>query len=97
MNRYIDLNDLWATPSIDEQTIALARRLRNIRKSRGLTQAAFADKSGIPLGTLKVFETKGKISLKHLFHYASALGLESELNNLFSKREVTLEEMRNGK
>ena len=97
MNRYIDLNDLWGTQSIEDEAKALAKRLRSIRRNRGLSQVAFADKSGIPLGTLKVFETKGKISLKHLFRYAKALGLDHELNALFTKRELPLEEMRNGK
>lgn len=97
MNRYIDLMDLWGFPSIDDQILALAKRLRLIRRERGFSQAKFSDLSGIPLGTLKIFERKGQISLKHLFQYAKALGLESELNCLFREKEPTLEDMRNGK
>ena len=97
MDRYIDLNELWGTKSIEDQMIALARRLRDIRKKRGFTQLTFADRSGIPLGTLKIFETKGRISLKNFFRYATTLGLEDELNALFTKRELTLEEVRNDK
>lgn len=97
MDRYLDLNDLWGIPSLEDQTLALAKRLRSIRKSKGWNQTEFADRSGIPLGTLKVFETKGKISLKHLFRYAIAVDRVDELNALFTRHEPTLEEMRNGK
>ena len=54
MDRYLDLNDLWGIPSLEDQTLALAKRLRSIRKSKGWNQTEFADRSGIPLGTLKV-------------------------------------------
>lgn len=97
MDRYLDLNDLWGIPSLEDQTLALAKRLRSIRKSKGWNQTEFADRSGIPLGTLKVFETKGKISLKHLFRYAIAVDRVDELNALFTRHEPTLKEMRNGK
>lgn len=97
MKKYLDLNDLWGVKSAEEQALDLAKRLRSIRRSKGMSQATFADRSGIPLGTLKAFENKGKISLKHLFRYAMALGLEDELNALFTKKRITLEEMRNGK
>ena len=45
MDRYLDLNDLWGIPSLEDQTLALAKRLRSIRKSKGWNQTEFADRS----------------------------------------------------
>lgn len=96
MKKILELDDLWNIKSTEEACLDLAKRLRAIRRKKGYSQLRFADRSGIPLGTLKIFETKGKISLKHLFEYAKALGLDEELDNLFRTTQLTLEEMRDG-
>lgn len=38
-----------------------AQKLKSIRKSEGLTQAAFAEITGVPLGTVKHYE-RGQVS-----------------------------------
>ncbi len=51
----------WETP--EEMDLALARRLRGIRKRRGLTQQQLSEKSNVSFGSIKRFESTGQISL----------------------------------
>ena len=47
----------------DAQNV-ISKQLRNLRLSKGLTQAGLADRSGVSLPTLKRFEKTGLISLE---------------------------------
>lgn len=49
---------------VSDVQIQLRSQLRAMRIKRGLTQQDLADKSGVPLPTLRKFEQKGGISLE---------------------------------
>ena len=54
----------WETA--EEMNQKLARRVRNIRRRRKISQEALSEKSGVSYGTIKRFETTGMISLLSL-------------------------------
>ena len=54
----------WETA--EEMDEALALRLKNIRKRRGLSQQQLSERSGVSYGSLKRFESTGQISLLSL-------------------------------
>lgn len=61
----------------------LALKVRQRRLALNLSQQTLADKSGVSLGTLKRFETRHEISLKHLLMLSVALQATEEFNGLF--------------
>ena len=73
---------VWETP--EEIDLALARRLKGIRKRRGFSQEQLSERSNVSYGSLKRFETTGQISLLSLTKLAVALGCEDELRELFA-------------
>ncbi len=73
----------WITP--EEMNQKLADRLKNIRKRRRMTQEELSVQSGVSYGSIKRFETTGKISLLSLTKLAVALGCSDEINNLFTE------------
>lgn len=72
----------WET--VDEMNLNLAKRVRNIRKRKKITQSKMADMSGVSLGSIKRFENTGDISLKSLAKIAVALGCSEEIRNMFT-------------
>ena len=76
----IDLN-VNTSPDICKR---ISGNMRSLRRASGLTQAALSEKAGVSLGSLKRFETTGQISLASLANLAIALGVESEMLDLFS-------------
>lgn len=66
----------------------LANRAREVRKSKKLSQEELAEKSGVSFGSIKRFETTGKISLESLLKVAFVLGVLDDFDHLFVKREV---------
>lgn len=54
---------------------AIAKRAKDRRVAAGLTQEELAARSGIALGTLRLFERTGKISLERLLRIANVLGV----------------------
>ena len=73
---------LKTAPEIDKE---LAERLAGIRKRRKISQKELAARSGVSLGSLKRFEQTGDISLASLTKLAIALGIEDELEKLFTE------------
>ena len=71
----------WETP--EEMDLAVARRLRGIRKRRGLTQQQLSEKSNVSLGSIKRFESTGQISLISLTRLAVALDCADAVRRLF--------------
>ena len=57
----------------EEVAATLAQRVREQRLDRGWRQATLAERSGVTLGSLRRFETTGKISLQSLLKLAFAL------------------------
>jgi len=72
-----------------ELNTGIAVRLVRIRKRRKISQKVLAEKSGVSLGSLKRFEQSGEISLHSLAKIAIALGVEDELEQLFSQVPFT--------
>ncbi|MBD0864134.1 MAG: helix-turn-helix transcriptional regulator [Rhodobacteraceae bacterium] len=71
---------------------------RNLRLAHNMTQQSLAEKSGVPLSTLKRFEQSGEISLAALLAIAGALGTLDAFENLFPKpAAASLEELGSGK
>ena len=66
-----------------EVVLEVASRLRQIRLSQNLTQAQVADRSLVPLSTLKLFEKEGRISLRQLVALAGVLGCKNDFDGLF--------------
>ena len=62
----------------------IAIRVREKRLALNLTQQALATKSGVSLGSLKRFESRYEISLRHLLLLAIALQATEEFMQLFS-------------
>ena len=74
---------LWETP--EEIDLALAKRLRGIRKRRGLTQQQLSEKSNVSFGSIKRFESTGQISLISLTKLAVALDCADDVKRLFTE------------
>ena len=72
----------WETA--EEMNQKLARRVRNIRRRRKISQEALSEKSGVSYGTIKRFETTGMISLLSLTKIAIALGCTNEITDMFT-------------
>ncbi|MDO4168661.1 MAG: helix-turn-helix domain-containing protein [Lachnospiraceae bacterium] len=74
---------LWETPEeIDKE---LAIRVRRIRKRRQITQEVLSRMSGVSYGSIKRFETTGKISLLSLTKIALALDCANEIKDMFTE------------
>ena len=72
----------WETA--EEMDEALALRLKNIRKRRGLSQQQLSERSGVSYGSLKRFESTGQISLLSLTQLAIALNCAEDIRKLFT-------------
>lgn len=66
-----------------EIAAGLAARARAKRLESDLSQAGLAARSGVSLGSLKLFERTGKISLAGFLKIAMALGCLGEFEGLF--------------
>ncbi len=51
----------------------------------GLTQKVLSERSGVSYGSIRRFESTGKISLTSLLKISNAIGLLEEFNTLFNK------------
>ncbi len=72
---------IWETP--EEMNLALAKRVRELRKRKGLSQQQLSERSNVSFGSIKRFEATGQISLLSLTKLAVALNCESEIRDLF--------------
>lgn len=74
---------VWETA--EELDKKLSQRVRNIRRRRKISQEELAHMSGVSYGSVKRFETTGKISLLSLTKLAMALDMADELRELFTQ------------
>ena len=74
---------IWETA--EELDQKLARRVRNIRKRRSISQEKLAQMSGVSYGSIKRFEASGQISLISLTKIAMALEIADELRSIFTQ------------
>lgn len=61
----------------------LAHRMRKLRLARGWRQLTLAERSGVSLGSLRRFETSGRVSLQNLLKLAFALRRLDDFDTLF--------------
>ena len=78
MHRYV-----WETA--EEIDLELAKRARNIRKRRGMSQEELSKKCAVSYGSIKRFETTGMISLLSLTKIAMELDCVDDLKEMFTK------------
>ena len=69
----------------NEINSGIAERIVQLRKRKKITQKEIARRSGVSLGSVKRFEQSGEISLQSLSKIAIALGVDGELDTLFSE------------
>lgn len=74
-------------PTPLEVSYALAERHRSLRKQLKMSQEEMAERSGVSLGTLKRFESTGKISLDSLLKLMHLLGRLNEFDKLLLPKE----------
>ncbi|SKB53730.1 helix-turn-helix domain-containing protein [Maribacter arcticus] len=67
--------------------IEIAHKHRKLRKQRGLSQTELAERSGVSLGSLKRFETKGQVSLESLLKLVFVLGRLSDFESILKPDE----------
>lgn len=86
MKEIYSIEDVFNFKSFDERAKDIAKRVVMRRKELGITQEELSSKAGVSYGSIKRFETKGEISLKHLLKIAIALDCENDFEELFKKR-----------
>ena len=69
--------------SSTETVAELAQRAKTMRLAQNLTQAGLEHRSGVSLGSIKIFERTGKISCESLVKIAIALGALEGFDGLF--------------
>ena len=74
---------VWETA--EEINKNLAKRIRNIRRRRRISQERLSEISGVSLGSVKRFESTGNISLLSLTRISIALDLADEIRNIFAE------------
>ena len=74
---------IWETA--EEMDALLAKRVKRIRKRKGLSQEALANASGVSYGSVKRFETTGQISLLSLTKIAVALDCAEEIRGCLQR------------
>lgn len=62
----------------------LVIKVKNLRKQQGFSQMVLAERSGVSLGSIKRFETNGKISLEALLQIAMTLNRLDDFENLLN-------------
>ncbi len=78
----------------EEMERALAQRVRELRLAAGWKQSTLAERSGVTLGSLRRFESTGKVSLEHLLRLCHALGRIDEFDRLLRPAAIrTLDEL----
>ena len=69
----------------------MAEKNRTLRKQLKMSQEEMAERSGVSLGSLKRFESMGKISLDSLLKLMHLLGRLNEFDNIMLVRENLVE------
>ena len=64
----------------------ISKRAKQKRIHLNLTQQELAERSGVSFGSVKRFEQKGEISLKHLLQIAIVLRTAGEFESLFKEQ-----------
>ena len=70
-----------------EAQMEIAKRFKELRKGKKISQLLMAQKSGVSLGSLKRFETSGQISLESLFKLAHLFDRLDDFDGVFVVEE----------
>lgn len=65
----------------------LAKKVKTLRKSQGLTQIDLAEQSGVSYGSVKRFETTGQIALESLLKISHVLGRLKDFDLVLNKHD----------
>jgi transcriptional regulator with XRE-family HTH domain len=68
---------------------SIAKRVKERRLEKNLTQKDLASRSGLSFGSYRRFETKGEISLRGLVMIALTLEMTDGFDSLFSTRSYS--------
>ncbi|UOD27503.1 helix-turn-helix domain-containing protein [Massilia violaceinigra] len=71
----------------------LTRRIRRRRLSKGITLATLAERAGIGKATLQRMETRGDCTFENFIRTVLALGMASELQEIFVSKTVSIAQM----
>jgi transcriptional regulator with XRE-family HTH domain len=71
------------TPS--DIALKIARRIKNIRKRRKITQKQMATRCNVSYASYRKFEETGMIAFVSLIKVVMELGLINEINDLFTQ------------
>ena len=77
------MNNYSVKPLPSDIQSALAERFRKLRKAEGYSQTEMAQRSGVSLGSLKIFELTGQISLESLLKLAYLLDRLDDFMKVF--------------
>lgn len=72
---------------------SLGSRLRGQRLAQGFPQSELAQKAGLSLGAVRNLERDGTCSLDTLVRVVQALGLVTELDELFRLKNTSIAQM----
>jgi len=73
----------YALQTPEQVATALAERLRELRLAKGWRQVTLAERSGVSLGSLRRFESSGRVSLENLLKLAFALHRLDDFDKVF--------------
>jgi transcriptional regulator with XRE-family HTH domain len=71
-----------------EIMLELAQRVRQMRREKKISSKVMSERSGVSLGSIKRFETTGKISLESLLMIALVLNRLDDFEKLFHKDDA---------
>ncbi|MGM0589774.1 MAG: helix-turn-helix domain-containing protein [Bacteroidota bacterium] len=71
--------------SLHELAEDISKRAKQKRIRLNITQRELAERSGVSFGSVKRFEQKGEISLKHLLQIAIVLRSTEDFESLFKQ------------
>lgn len=83
----------FSLASSSEVLLSLGQRLRAQRLAQGVPQRELAQMAGLSLGALRKLESSGQSSLETLVRTVQALGLVSELDELFVLKRQSIAQM----
>lgn len=76
-----------------EIRVEFGRRLRAQRLVKGISQADLAERAGLSLSTVKLFENRGRCTFENFVRLVIGLGLVDELQPLFALKNKSIAQM----
>ena len=89
MTEFLDFN----FSSVDEISLVLAQRLKNLRVQKEIAQADMAHRMGVSRSTLNTLENTGKGSVTSWIKLVQCLGQEGQLQPLFKPLITSIADM----